>query len=44
MPYFLNSNFKNNEFELISRDKYFVDKTYMINEINKLIGIKDRFV
>ena len=44
MSYFLNGNFKNNEFQLMTKDKYFVDKTFMINEINKLIGIKDRFV
>ncbi len=44
MAYFLNSDFKNNEFELMSKDKYFVDKTHLIDEINSLIGIKDRFV
>lgn len=44
MLYFLNSNFKNNEFELMTRDKYFVDKTELIAKINELIGIKDRFV
>lgn len=44
MPYFLNNKFGNNEFQLMANDKYFVDKTFLINEINKLIGIKDRFV
>lgn len=44
MSYFLNGNFKNNEFELISNDKYFVDKTKFIEDINALIGLKDRFV
>ena len=44
MPYFLNSDFKNNEFELISKDKYFVDKTKIIEDVNALIGIKDRYV
>ncbi len=44
MPYFLNSDFKNNEFELISKDKYFVDKTKIVEDINALIGIKDRYV
>ena len=44
MPYFLNGNFKNNEFELVSKDKFFVDKTKMIKDINNLIGIKDRFI
>ena len=44
MPYFLNGNFKNNEFELISKDKFFVDETKMIENINNLIGIKDRFI
>ena len=44
MPYFLNRNFKNNEFELVSKDKFFIDKTKMIEDINSLIGIKDRFI
>ena len=44
MSYFLNNNFRNNEFELMSKDKYFVDKTGMINDINDLIGTKDRFI
>ncbi len=44
MPYFLSGNFKNNEFELVSKDKFFVDKTKMIEDINNLIGIKDRYV
>ena len=44
MAYFLNNDFKNNEFELASRDKFFVDKTSLIEKINSLIGIKDRFV
>lgn len=44
MSYFLNGNFKNNEFELISKDKYFVDKTKMIENINSVVGIKDRYI
>ncbi len=44
MAYFLNNDFKNNEFELASKDKFFVDKTRLIEKINSLIGIKDRFV
>ena len=44
MPYFLNGNFKNNEFKLVSKDKFFVDKTKLIEDINNLIGIKDRFI
>ncbi len=44
MAYFLNNDFKNNEFELASKDKFFVDKTGLIEKINSLIGIKDRFV
>ena len=44
MAYFLNNDFKNNEFELASKDKFFVDKTRLIKKINSLIGIKDRFV
>ena len=44
MPYFLNRNFKNNEFELVSKDRFFVDKTNMIKDISSLIGVKDRFI
>ena len=44
MTYFLNGNFKKNEFELVSNDKYFVDKTKMIEKTNELINIKDRFL
>ena len=44
MAYFLNNDFKNNEFELVSKDEFFVDKTRLIEKINSLIGIKDRFV
>ncbi len=44
MSYFLNGNFKNNEFELITKDKYFIDKTQIIEKMNELIGIKDRYV
>ena len=44
MAYFLNSSFKNNEFELMANDKYFVDKTQMIEKSNELIGIKDRYI
>ena len=44
MSYFLNGQFKNNEFQLMSKDKYFVDKTEFIDRMNELIGIKDRFV
>ena len=44
MPYFLNNHFKGNEFELMANDKYFVDKTEMIEKLNNIIGIKDRFV
>lgn len=44
MAYFLNNHFKNNEFELAAKDEFFVDKTGLIEKINSLIGIKDRFV
>ena len=44
MRYFLNNNFENNEFELVSKDKYFVDKTEFIYQINQLICTKDRFI
>ena len=44
MAYLLNNDFKNNEFKLVTKDKFFVDKTALIGEINTLAGIKDRFV
>ena len=44
MKYFLNNDFKNNEFELASKDEYFVDKTDFIHHINQLICTKDRFI
>lgn len=44
MGYFLNNNFKNNEFELVAKEKYFVDKTDLIEEINKQVNRKDRFI
>ena len=44
MTYFLNNNFRNNEFELMTNDKYFVDKTELIAKMNELIYTKDRFV
>lgn len=44
MPYFLNRDFRNNEFELVAKDKYFVDKTWLIDEINEIINVKNRFV
>ena len=44
MRYFLNNDFKNNEFELVSKDEYFVDKTDFIHQINQLICTKDRFI
>ena len=44
MAYFLNKNLKNNEYELITKDKYFVDKTNLIDKINKLVGMKDRYI
>ena len=37
MAYFLNNDFKNNEFELVSKDKFFVDKTRLI-EKNKFFN------
>ena len=44
MAYFLNNNFKNNEFELIAKEKYFVDKTDLIDKINKQVNMKERFI
>ena len=38
MTYLLNNNFRNNEFELITKSKYFVDKTGLIAKMNELVS------
>ena len=44
MTRFLNLNFRDSSFEEIVNDKFFVDKTQMISKINKLSGMKDKYV
>lgn len=41
---FFNNKFKNNEFELIANDKFFIYKTGLIEKMNSLIEIKYWFV
>ena len=41
---FLNNVKEKNEFTLMAKDEYFVDKTWLISEINKRVGIKERFI
>ena len=44
MAYFLNGNLKNNEFELVSKEKFFVDKTELIKKMNRLVGTASQYV
>ena len=44
MAYFLNNISEVNQFSKTTKEKYFVDKSKLIEKINSLIGIKDRFV
>ena len=44
MGYFLNNNFMENDFKLISNDKYFVDKSMMIENINRCIKTGRRHI
>ena len=44
MAYFLNGNFRNNEFELVSKEKFFVDKTKLIKKMNELVGTASQYV
>jgi len=37
MTYFINRNIKNNEFELVYKSEFFVDKTELIDRINKSV-------
>jgi len=44
MTYFINRNIKNNEFELAYKSDFFVDKTELIDKINKSVNVKERFL
>ena len=44
MGYFLNDDFMENDFEFISNDKYFVDKSMMIEKINSCIKTGRRHI
>ena len=44
MAEFLNNIENNNEFNLITKDDYFVDKTELISKLNKLINSIKRYV
>ena len=44
MSYFLNNVKKNNEFVLMCREDYFVDKTGLIKKLNDIVSKKERFV
>ena len=44
MSFFLNNITKENEFTLITRDEFFVDKTKLISEFNKKIRVSKRFI
>ena len=40
----LNGLFNDNEFERMTRERYFVDKSEMISKINNIVGKKDRYI
>lgn len=44
MAIYLNTNMAYKDFEMLSNDKYFVDKTGMINKINERIKTKNRYL
>ena len=44
MGYFLNDDFLENNFELVTNSKYFIDKSMLIEKINSYMGIEDRYV
>ena len=44
MGYFLNDDFLESNFELVTNSKYFIDKSMMIEKINSYMGIEDRYV
>lgn len=44
MSYFLNNIAAINQFTKTTKEKYFVDKSELIEKMNELIGIKDQFV
>ena len=44
MSYFLNNVRENNDFTLITKDDYFVDKTELISKLNKLVNASKRYV
>jgi len=44
MSYFLNNIDKNNQFIKTTRDEYFVDKSELIEKLNKLVGTAKQFV
>ena len=44
MGHILNGLFNDNEFERMTRERYFVDKSEMISKINNIIGKKDRYI
>ena len=44
MANFLNCISKTNEFTLMAKDRYFVDKTELIKKINNVVGFKERYI
>ena len=44
MSYFLNNIDKNNQFIKTTKEKYFVDKTELIDKLNELVGSARQFV
>ena len=44
MTYFINKKIINNSFTKAANDEYFVDKSELIEKINKLIGSSSQFL
>ena len=44
MTFFLNNIDEVNEFTLMAKDKYFVDKSKLIEKLNEVLGFKERYI
>ena len=44
MPYFLNSITPINQFTKTAKEKYFVDKSELIEKMNELVGTASQYV
>ena len=44
MPYFLNNITQINQFTKTTKEKYFIDKSNLIKEMNELVGTASQYV